>query len=304
MRSTAARPASIPVLYRELLEDARLAEQLGFHSLWLSEHHVWYDGWCPSLLVAGAAALAATDRLHVGTGVYLLPLHEPERLAAAGLALERIGPGRFELGMGLGYREPELDAFGISRKHRGRRADQALDLLGGVWANGGPHIWLGGIGERSLRRAAERGLSLFLPSTLRNEQLREVIERARETAAAAGERLGRVGLLKSAWPTEGGRAEERRMREEIGRGSREYGGAWWSLRGTLGFDAPELLDEQVARAAETALVGPPAALVEEISALEAVGVDLVALHVAADFTRSAYRDAMHRIAADVLLELA
>jgi alkanesulfonate monooxygenase SsuD/methylene tetrahydromethanopterin reductase-like flavin-dependent oxidoreductase (luciferase family) len=303
MRSTAAAPASAPVLHRELQEDARLAEELGFHSLWLSEHHFWYDGWCPSLLVAGAAALGATARLHVGTGVLLLPLHEPERIAAAGLALERLAPGRFELGMGLGYREPELDAFGVSRTQRGRRADRALDLLADAWADGGPRIWLGGIAERSLRRAAERGLSLFLPSSMRLDQLREVIARAREAAAEAGVALGRVGVLKNAWVTDGS-AEERRMRAAIGEASREYGGSWWLLRGQLGFDAPELLAEQVDRAAETALVGPPEAVAAGIRELEEAGVDLVALHVAADFTRPAYRDAMRRIAADVLPRLA
>jgi alkanesulfonate monooxygenase SsuD/methylene tetrahydromethanopterin reductase-like flavin-dependent oxidoreductase (luciferase family) len=303
MRSTAEAPASTPVLHRELQEDARLAEELGFHSLWLSEHHFWYDGWCPSLLVAGAAALGATARLHVGTGVLLLPLHEPERIAAAGLALERLAPGRFELGMGLGYREPELDAFGVSRTQRGRRAERALDLLADAWADGGPRIWLGGIAERSLRRAAERGLSLFLPSSMRVDQLREVIARAREAAAEAGVALGRVGVLKNAWVTDGS-AEERRMRAAIGEASREYGGSWWLLRGQLGFDAPELLAEQVDRAAETALVGPPEAVAAGIRELEEAGVDLVALHVAADFTRPAYRDAMRRIAADVLPQLA
>jgi alkanesulfonate monooxygenase SsuD/methylene tetrahydromethanopterin reductase-like flavin-dependent oxidoreductase (luciferase family) len=304
MRSTAAAPASLPVLHRELQDDARLAEELGFHSLWLSEHHFWYDGWCPSLLVAGAAVLGATQRLHVGTGVFLLPLHEPERLAAAGLALERLAPGRFELGLGLGYREPELDAFGVSRTQRGRRADRALDLLADAWGDGGPAIWLGGIADKSLRRAAERGLSLFLPSSMRLDQLREVVARARAAAGEAGVALGRVGVLKNAWVTDGGAAEERRMRDAIARGGREYGGSWWMLRGRLGFDVPELLAEQMERAGETALVGTPDAVAAGIRELEEVGVDLVALHVAADFTRPAYRDAMHRIAADVLPQLA
>jgi alkanesulfonate monooxygenase SsuD/methylene tetrahydromethanopterin reductase-like flavin-dependent oxidoreductase (luciferase family) len=304
MRSTAAAPASIPVLHRELQDDARLAEELGFHSLWLSEHHGWYDGWCPSLLVAGAAALAVTERLHVGTGVLLLPLHDPARLAAGGRAIERLAPGRFELGMGLGYREPELDAVGVSRTQRGRRADAALDTLAEAWGDGGPRIWLGGIGERSLRRAAERGLALFLPSSMRNDQLLSVLARAREAAAAAGVELGRVGVLKNVWLTDGSAPAEQAARAAIAESGREYGGSWWDLRGRRGFEAPELLDEQMARAAETALVGPPAALVAGLRELEELGVDLVALHVAADWSRPAYRDAMRRIAADVLPELA
>ena len=299
MRSTAAAPASFPVLYRELQEDARLAEELGFHSLWLSEHHVWYDGWCPSLLVAAGAVLGATERLHVGTGVFLVPLHEPERIAAAGRTLERIAPGRTELGMGLGYREPELDAVGISRTQRGRRADRALDMLAESWADEGPSIWLGGIAEKSLRRAAERGLSLFLPSTMRADQVRQAVALAREVAAERGIEPGRVGIVKNAWLVDDER-QEKTVRDAIGRSGREYGGAWWLLRGRHGFEAPDLLDAQDAGAAETALVGNPETVVAAIAELETLGVDLVALHVSADFTRPAYRETMRRLAADVL----
>jgi alkanesulfonate monooxygenase SsuD/methylene tetrahydromethanopterin reductase-like flavin-dependent oxidoreductase (luciferase family) len=300
MRATAAAPVSVPVLYRELQEDARLAEALGLHSLWLSEHHFWYDGWCPSLLVAGASALGATTTLHVGTGIFLLPLHDPARVAAAGLALEGLAPGRFELGIGVGYRDPELDGLGISRRARGRRVERALDTVDAAWSGGGPRIWIGGIAERSLRRATDRGLSLFLPSSMRLGQLQEVISRARQAASEAGVPLGRIGVLKNAWVTDGSAAAKRRLEVLIAAHTREYAGAWWLLHGQLGFAAPELLDRQMDRAVETALVGPPEAVAGSIRELAAIGVDLVVLHVSADFTRPAYRENMQQIARDVV----
>jgi alkanesulfonate monooxygenase SsuD/methylene tetrahydromethanopterin reductase-like flavin-dependent oxidoreductase (luciferase family) len=300
MRSTATAPASLPVLYQELQDDARLAERLGLHSLWLSEHHFWYDGWCPSLLVAGASALAATSTLHVGTGVFLLPLHDTDRLVAAGLALERLAPGRFELGVGIGYREAEIDTLGISRRSRGARTEASLDAFAGAWAEGGPNVWIGGIAERSLRRAADRGLSLFLPSSMHLAQLREVIERARAAADEAGVALGRIGVLKNAWVTDGSDAARQRMQDAIAWNIREYAGSWWDLKGSLGFDVPELLDRQMARSVETALVGPPEAVASAIRDLAGIGVDLVVLHVSSDFTRPAYRENMHAIAADVM----
>jgi alkanesulfonate monooxygenase SsuD/methylene tetrahydromethanopterin reductase-like flavin-dependent oxidoreductase (luciferase family) len=302
MRSTAAAPAPLPALYRELQDDARLAESLGFHSLWLSEHHFWYDGWCPSLLVAGASALAATTRLHVGTGVFLAPLHDPGHVAAVGLALERLAPGRFELGMGTGYRPDELAAFGVARSERGKRLDALLDRLADAWADGGPSIWLGGLSERALRRAGRRGLSLFLPSTMRLPQLREAIDVARAAADEAGTHLARVGMLKNAWIVDDA-DDEAAVRRAIGEASREYGGAWWELQGSVGFEVPELLDAQVARAAETALVGSADDLVAGLAELADAGVDLVALHVALDTTRPTYRAMMSRIAADVLPRL-
>lgn len=297
MRSTAAAPASFPILYRELREDALLAEELGFHSLWLSEHHGWYDGWCPSLLVAGATALAATTTLHIGTGVFLAPLHEAERVAAAGQALERLAPGRVELGLGLGYREEELDAVGVSRRHRGRRLDRALDRLTETWPGGTQAISLGGIAEKTLRRAADRRLGLFLPSTMSPAQIAEAVAVGR---AGGG---GRVAMLKSAWLVDD-EAGERRARSAIGDATKEYGGAWWSLRGVVGFEAPDLLEAQATRAATTALVGTPTQVVAGLEELAALGVDTVVLHVASDFTRPAYRESMRRIASDVLPHVA
>ena len=231
MRSTAYVPASPATLYRELVDDALLAQELGLHSLWLSEHHGWYDGWCPSLLVAAGAVLGATADLHVGTGVFLLPLHDPARVAAAGHALHDLAPGRTELGIGLGYRDAEFDAIGISRTHRGRRADAALDLLIGEWADGGPRIWVGGISDHAVNRAADRGLSLFLPSSMGPDRLREVIERAREATAARGTTIERIGVIKDAWITDGTAVRERSARAGIGHHVREYGGAWWLLEG-------------------------------------------------------------------------
>ena len=101
LQSTATNPRSFGRAYQELTEDARLAEQHGIHSLWLSEHHGYYDGYCPALMPAASAALAATENLQVGTGVLLLPLHEPQRVANAANHLNQKFPERFHLGLGL-----------------------------------------------------------------------------------------------------------------------------------------------------------------------------------------------------------
>lgn len=300
MRSTALAPASIPRLYAELQRDAVLAEAAGFHSLWLSEHHFWYDGWCPAALVAGASALGATTHLHIGTGVFLLPLHDPARVAAAGATLEQVAPGRFELAIGLGYRDPEYDGLGISRRRRGRRADAALDLLATAFADGGPALWVGGIAAPALRRGASRGLSLLLPSSMRLAQVRDVIDAAREVAAAAGTELGRVGIQKYAWLTDGSARERQAIERQITTSVREYAGSWWPLRDAIGFEAPGPLDEQMRRIAETSLIGPATEVANDIGALAQVGVDLVVLHVSGDYSRCGYRREIDRLGADVL----
>lgn len=304
MRSTATAPANPALLYAELQRDARLAESLGFNSLWLSEHHFWYDGWCPSLPVAGAAVLGATEHLGFGTGVLLLPLHDPDRLADAGLALHELAPGRTELAVGLGYRDAEFDGFGRRRRARGRAMDCALSTLEAAWTDGGPDLLVGGISDRALRRAQAHGLGIFLPSTTRTERLSEIVGRARDEAARDGRELGRVGVLKSAWVTRDNAAEVRRARAAIGEQTREYGGAWWLLDGQLGLSVPDLLDAQVERAAQTAIVGPGEVVATELRELEAAGVDLVVLHVATDESRPHHRACMEAIASDVLPLLA
>jgi alkanesulfonate monooxygenase SsuD/methylene tetrahydromethanopterin reductase-like flavin-dependent oxidoreductase (luciferase family) len=302
MRATAQGPGH-PALYRELVQDARLVEELGLPSLWLSEHHGWYDGWCPSLLVAGAAVLGATQRLSVGTGVFLLPLHDPARVAAAGVTLQGLAPGRTDLGIGLGYREAELDAVGVSRRARGRIADAALGGLQSAWAAGGPRMWIGGLADRSLSRAGRHGLGLFLPSTMTARRLGEVVSRAQEAAAAHGRSPGPVAVLKHAWITDGGPRAERAARAAIARDVGEYGGSWWELRGRRGFDAPELLEEQMARSAQSAAIGTPEAVAEQLRELAALGADLVVVQLAHPRSRPAYRENLRRLAAEVVPQL-
>lgn len=304
MQSTAAAPATPAKLYGDLIEDARAAERLGFHSLWVSEHHFWYDGWCPSPLVACGAALGATSRLRLGTGIHIAPLHDPARTADAAVALHDLSEGRFELGVGLGYREAEYDGFGLSVKRRGRLMDAALDLLGERWSGApdrrGPRVWVGGVTPVALGRAARRGLSVLLPQTVRNDGIARLLAELREEAAAHDCSLDRVGVIRHAWLTDGSEAGAEAARERIVASSREYQGAWWKLEGKPAFAAPELLDGQMRRATETALIGSPRQLQSELRELEAAGVDLAVLQIYPNPV-DGYREQMTALAGSLLL---
>src|SRR3972149_9528685 len=61
-------------IYREHLDQAVAAEDLGYDTVWLTEHHFWEDGWAPSLLPIAAAIATRTGRIRIGTFVVLLPL--------------------------------------------------------------------------------------------------------------------------------------------------------------------------------------------------------------------------------------
>ncbi|MFQ5998512.1 MAG: LLM class flavin-dependent oxidoreductase, partial [Candidatus Bathyarchaeia archaeon] len=81
-------------LYEEFLEEVTLAEKLGYDSVWLSEHHFESQGYCPSILVAAGAAAARTDKVKIGTGALILPLHDPIRVAEDAAVADLFSGGR------------------------------------------------------------------------------------------------------------------------------------------------------------------------------------------------------------------
>jgi alkanesulfonate monooxygenase SsuD/methylene tetrahydromethanopterin reductase-like flavin-dependent oxidoreductase (luciferase family) len=94
--------------YAEMLEQIEYAEELGFDTVWLPEHHFSpRDGYNPSPLIAAAAIAARTTRIKIGTWVLLLPLNHALRIAEDTVVLDAISTGRFMVGGGRGFRREE-----------------------------------------------------------------------------------------------------------------------------------------------------------------------------------------------------
>jgi alkanesulfonate monooxygenase SsuD/methylene tetrahydromethanopterin reductase-like flavin-dependent oxidoreductase (luciferase family) len=299
MRRTASRPRAFPTMYAQLLDDARLAERLGLHSLWLAEHHFWYDGWCPSPIIAAAAVLGATSRLRVGTGVSLIPLLEPEHAAANLDSVTALFGDRLELGVGLGYRDVEFDGLGLRRRDRGPRMDSALDQLLPRWGEAGRQavrLWIGGFSDAAIRRAGSRGLSLLLPYSTGARQLPAAIERMGDAASAAGQRPGRLGVMRYVWITDGSPGQRRWAEDMIDASIREYSGAWFPLQGHQGFEVPELLGRQLRRVKDAALIGTAGEIAANVHELQDVGADLVVLQITSDGVATDHRGTMELLA--------
>lgn len=110
-------------VYRDSLELFSVAEQLGFHTGWVAQHHLTYsNGWLPSPFVFLANAAARTSRLRLGTAVVTLPLEHPVRVAEDAIVTDLVSDGRLELGLGHGgdgnaYQALDVDAETKRQRH-------------------------------------------------------------------------------------------------------------------------------------------------------------------------------------------
>jgi alkanesulfonate monooxygenase SsuD/methylene tetrahydromethanopterin reductase-like flavin-dependent oxidoreductase (luciferase family) len=117
-------------IYAESLELFVAAEQLGFDSVWVAQHHFKsYAGRLPSPLPFLAAAAQKTRRLRLGTALVVLPLEESLRLAEDAAVVDALSNGRLELGVGSGGDPDEFAAFGRALDTRHTRTSAGIDLL-------------------------------------------------------------------------------------------------------------------------------------------------------------------------------
>ena len=170
-----------PREWEDFLEDAiaqsRLAELMGFHSVWVEEHHL-HPEYLPSPLVAISALSQHVRSMFVGTNVAILPLYHPLRFAEDVATLHQATKGRVIVGVAAGYRQIDFENFGIHLRERATRMNEALTIIRQLWsgeeisfdgkyyklkkaklhprlyAGKVPEIWVGGWTRAAIRRAA------------------------------------------------------------------------------------------------------------------------------------------------------
>ena len=165
---------------------AARAEEAGFDMLTIS-HHRFTPGYDPAATWVMLGALAArTERIRLGTNIYIVPLDHPLDLAEQIATVDQLSNGRAFLGGGIGYRPYEYDALGLPFHRRGRLMDECLEILSRAWAPGtasfeGEHyrfaevdvlpkpvqahvpVYIGANSEAALRRAARLADGYLVP---------------------------------------------------------------------------------------------------------------------------------------------
>ena len=202
LQSTWSTPRGHVRAYREFLEDARLADELGYHSLWLSEHHFYYDGYCPALLTGSGGTggdRAAATRHRDAAGSVPAPRARRRRRQEIG---RRFG-GRLDVGVGMGYRDVEFDGKGVPRRERVRRL---TDLVGELEHDAGDEsytVWIGAQAEQGVARAGRLGHGILLSGPFL-WTLVQPSPTPHRTAWIDGGRRGdkpRVAALRNLWIT-------------------------------------------------------------------------------------------------------
>jgi alkanesulfonate monooxygenase SsuD/methylene tetrahydromethanopterin reductase-like flavin-dependent oxidoreductase (luciferase family) len=119
--------------YAELLEQVEAAEEWGFDSFWIAEHHFHEYGGIPAPPIWLAAAAQRTGRIRLGSAVVVLPFDHPLRAAEDYAMVDILSGGRLNLGAGSGYLKHEFDGFGIDPEEKRERFDEALEILLRAW---------------------------------------------------------------------------------------------------------------------------------------------------------------------------
>ena len=134
-------PSSLPATraegserLRAVVEQAGYAEDLGFDSIWLAEHHFHsFGGLFSATPVIGSAIAQKTTTIQIGTAVILLPYHNPLRIAEDYATLDCLSGGRLQFGIGHGFVKWEALTFGIPLDELRDRFRENLEIILRAW---------------------------------------------------------------------------------------------------------------------------------------------------------------------------
>lgn len=283
--------------YPECLEEVILAEELGFDSAWLEEHHSVKNHYWPSPIIALAGMATRTSRIMLGTDIIVLPFYHPVRIAEDIALLDIMSQGRIILGAAIGYRPDEFELYQLPMEKRGGAYGEAIAFIRQLWTQESvtfqgryyqvenvkieprpthqPPIWLGGWGPLSLKRAASLG-DAWVPGPTAG------LEKLLEAQAEYHKDLQKLGKEIESYPRPLTRevviaktdAEAQEMAEQhlIINYRDEYGGGW--QHPLIGNEDAAPVNQMEALSRDRFIIGSPETCITQINHfVETFGVD-------------------------------
>jgi alkanesulfonate monooxygenase SsuD/methylene tetrahydromethanopterin reductase-like flavin-dependent oxidoreductase (luciferase family) len=305
--------------FRDYLDFNVEAETLGFHSSFSVEHH--FSGWnqASATLMLLVALASRTTTLRLGTAVMVLPWHHPLLLAEQAATLDLLSGGRFDFGIGKGYRHSEFKGFQINPEEAEMRFEEALEVItrafttrarfshkGRFWRfeevvvepppaqEPHPPFWVAAGNPHSIARAGERGFNLIL-----------------DQYASPATLAGRIGIYKAAREAKGLRfdpmqvavarqlyiAKDAADKQEALRRQAEYTKRTIAAArrpDTKGGSHVLAYADKAGATEENALFGTPDEIASMLESLKAAGMGYILL------TISGGKDQLRRFARDIM----
>jgi len=284
--------------YTDFVEYVKSADQLGFESAFMVEHHFTGYGQLSASLNLLSYLAACTKRIRLGTAVVVLPWHNPALLAEQVATLDVLSGGRVEFGVGRGYRKAEFDAFCVPMDEAWDRFNECLSFILKAWTTEGrfsfagrfwnyrdvtvepapiqqphPPIWMAGGSLDSIAKIGAGNYNLLLDQLGDIELTLQRVNGYLDALEARGlpRDAGRVGVTRALNivrnDAERRKAYERR-RETITNIS--------ELAHKSKAQMQALSDEQI-RADDAPLIGTPDEIIERLQKLADGGVEYVLL---------------------------
>jgi alkanesulfonate monooxygenase SsuD/methylene tetrahydromethanopterin reductase-like flavin-dependent oxidoreductase (luciferase family) len=166
---------------KEVREQVRVARQSGFSSLWVPHHYLTHPMQMLAPVPMLSYILRDAEGMTIGTNILIMPLLNPVHVAEDAVTLDLLSGGRYVLGIGIGYREAEFEAFKVPLRERVQRLSESIEIMRRLWTEdkvvyngkvlqinelgiglkplrkGGPPIWVAGVVDAAVRRAALLG---------------------------------------------------------------------------------------------------------------------------------------------------
>ncbi len=208
IRSQYKRGDDMVARFDECMEQARLAEKLGFASLLKGSHYAGAPLQEYQQLPFLSRVMTECPSLRLVTGIVLLSLHKPLDIAEQLATIDGMSKGKLTFGAGLGYREVEFQGFGTTQSERVARFEENLEAIVRLWTEDNvtmkgshftlddvttslkpaqkprPPIWIGANADAAVRRAARLGDTWFINPHQRMETIERQLDLYKQTLDA------------------------------------------------------------------------------------------------------------------------
>ena len=314
-------------LYTDMLDQAILADRLGYASVSVTEHHLLELGVMPAPLTAAVKIAAHTKHVEILTGVVVLPLHDMRTYAGEVIVADIFANGRLVLGVGRGAYAFEMERLGVPMAETRERFDESLAVLQALLSReevswdgkyykfdaltvmprpmrpGGPPMMMAVLQPEAIYHCTKRGFNI-LTTPLSGDRKHfhaqvDAFRRGKAELGKAGEKL-KLTLSRSATVTR----SEAHKREKLAEAQYHY------TRFDNVFTGPGIVDAGMVRSLprkqtleeleKNLLICPPAEMVDRLGPFAELGIDCVSLNMNFGPSQQETMEAIQCIAEEVM----